>query len=167
LYYLIRRFLIFVFCVGGCLGKILSSTQYLHTISFEGKQNIKEAISLIDIPKVKIELNCLFDTGAYHNVVDASIAQNAFDILQGSREISYVAGLVVDANLVAYAIASLGGKNMELVMRMTSLHQLVVGGVKIDVIVGLPTMCEWGIMIDTTNGHVALKVIESMVLERA
>ena len=147
-------------------GKQLSSTQYLHTVNFIGKDDIQNAKTIDNVPKMECLLNVLFDTGAYHNIVDETIANNTFKVLPGPGGTpTVVSGLLVHDDKIAYAIGVLNGKKLGLTMHMAPLNSLIIQGVKIDVLIGSPTMCEWGVIIDTANGHIPIKVIEPVVLD--
>ena len=68
----------------------MRATQCVHAIQFKGKLDLTRAIN-----SLTSELNVLFDTGAFVDFVERSIAYQMFDILPGAGNPINLAGIDV------------------------------------------------------------------------
>ena len=149
-----------------CIGyvKQFTATQYMHRITFMGKKNLQGASSVQDSRNMCEELNVLFDTGAFDDFVDCEVAEKLFDILPSYGRKSLICGILIDGNNVAHGSAVIMCNTLDLTMQMGTINQLEIQGTKIDVIVGVPTMCKWGLVFDATDVGISMKIVTPVVV---
>jgi hypothetical protein len=139
-------------------------TQYLHKLWFHGKEDLSKlppgVQQIKNIPKIRKELVVMFDSGAPVDVVDMNVGHELFHEFPKLGPSHVIGGRVTESELLFVGYMEISGKLLDCTFEATQLSDWKVDGLQLDVVIGLPTMRKWGIVLDTSNGGIAIKVIE-------
>jgi hypothetical protein len=143
-------------------------TQYLHKLLFYGKEDLQSGIKGIkdikNIPVKRKELVVLFDSGSPVDIIDTEVGKDLFHEFVTVAPPHIVGGRVTEPHLLFVGNVEINGKFFDCTFQGTQLKDWIIDDLPLDVLIGLPTMRKWGIVFDSTNGGIALKVIEPIYI---
>jgi hypothetical protein len=143
-------------------------THYIHKLWVHGKYDYSQMSSadadFHKLPRMRKELVVMFDTGSPIDIVDSDVGLEFLVEIPISGSY-HIMGKVTDSNIGYYGEIIIDEKSLNCDFHSTQLRSnMIVDGLHVDAIIGLPTMQKWRVVFYSTDGSIAIKVLDPIAI---